>query len=670
MILAPPHSADEARPRGLGYGARINGAWYRLAVGPETPLQLLVQDELAERTQQGVNSFENLLKTGYAFIRGNFTGGEGLDRYPRTPPGPLDDTRYWASNNVDLRRPKAGKPYSISLANRYDTWFTLPDPITEVRATVERLYAARGTGIATWLTDADPSPDVLFTFPAAVKSFDMTDAEEGVALLTDGTVWYKPVESDTWTKITDPVLHHVLGVWILKGRVIIWRDDVATASRGELVEVGLVSTGPPNNPSFALAETVIDTFHAEVLGLVDAGMCILAMTTDRTIRSYSFQQGAVDEPPVLALQSTSPMPKGEQPFAIAHNSSILFILSAWQGTVRGYAAEMLDEKFNFIVGNLTLVREWTDVVVSTDPMIRQVGTARDSFLWLIPTAAGPTDLWRYDLVTTGIHRHARVSETLRDGVTWWRDRVYVFTRGQPQLARTSPLFQAEGWLITPLVNFNLNADINWTELTIQAYDLGIAGPQVEVSISAVDEALLDHRHPSWRIVAQLTSPTIDVLEVPLVNEAWPKLAMRLVLRPHSNGAGTPHVTQVGLRGIPAATETTVELPISVSDQVEAPGRMPVRIAGHGNMLLDSLMALRGTAVDVEVVAPPMRVRGVVRSVSSMISYLSHRGSVGHYAMVQILGEPLPSGSAQLGLGGQGIGIGLLGVATLGIGDDT
>jgi hypothetical protein len=671
VTLAPSHAENETRPRGLGYGARLGTAWYRLAVHPDAPLTIQTRDQLAERSADGTNAFENMLKTGFAWVRGDFTGGEGLDRYPRTPPHPLDDTRYFLSENLDLRRPGAGRPYSITLSRRHEPWYTAPSTITEVRATVDKLYVAYEDEIRGFLDDGDPSPDTLFAFPAAVVSFDVSDSDEGIALLTNGELWHKPIGTDTWTEITAGagVLDDITGVWIVKGRVILAQRDPASAVAGKLVDLALGVTGTPAVPTYSVTPFTVDTFAADVLAVEDSGMCVLAITTDRMIRSYVPRSDAAADPPVLALQSLTPMPRGEQPIAVAHSSSKLLILTAHENVLRAYAAVQHDELTNFVIGDLTELRTWESVQIPTNPMQRLVMATRDEFRWLVTTEGEGTDLWRYDLVTTGLHNHVHVDDDHMEGLVVWQERDYTYDLHTDQLSRTSVFYEASGYLITPLINFNLNTDINWTELSIQAFDLiAGGGAQVLIYISSDDAALLDPDHESWRLALSLTSPTIDAQLVPLAGERWPKLALKLELRSWPDGAGSPRVTQVGVRGIPAAQEVVVQLPMSVADQVEAPGRMPVRIPGWGDELFDELLELRGHALDLFLVEPPLRIRGVVTQVAQPVTYISHRGSPGRLCMVEILGDVLAEDASQLGLGEPDLGVALLGVSLLGVGE--
>jgi hypothetical protein len=96
--------------------------------------------------------------------------------------------------------------------------------------------------------------------------------------------------------------------------------------------------------------------------------------------------------------------------------------------------------------------------------------------------------------------------------------------------------------------------------------------------------------------------------------------------------------------------------------------MPVRIPGWGDELFDELLELRGHALDLFLVEPPLRIRGVVTQVAQPVTYISHRGSPGRLCMVEILGDVLAEDASQLGLGEPDLGVALLGVSLLGVGE--
>ena len=125
------------------------------------------------------------------------------------------------------------------------------------------------------------------------------------------------------------------------------------------------------------------------------------------------------------------------------------------------------------------------------------------------------------------------------------------------------------------------------------------------------------------------------------------------------------MTRIALRGIPAHRDLIMMVPFNVSDEVSAPGRRPTRIPGLGYSLHENVLNLVGSSVEAIVIDPPMGFRGVVNNVSEPIEYLSDRGSVTRYVMVEFRGQRLvqtvpPTGDS-------GMGLGLMGIDIIGIG---
>ena len=128
---------------------------------------------------------------------------------------------------------------------------------------------------------------------------------------------------------------------------------------------------------------------------------------------------------------------------------------------------------------------------------------------------------------------------------------------------------------------------------------------------------------------------------------------------------TPKVTRIAVRGIPSHRDLIMLVPFNVSDYVTAPGRKPIRVPELGNSLHTQVLDLVGSSVEVIMLNPPMGFRGVVNNVSEPIEFLSNRGSVTRYIMVEFRGQRLTQTVAPTG--DSGIGLGLMGIAIMGIG---
>jgi len=109
------------------------------------------------------------------------------------------------------------------------------------------------------------------------------------------------------------------------------------------------------------------------------------------------------------------------------------------------------------------------------------------------------------------------------------------------------------------------------------------------------------------------------------------------------------------------------VPLNVSDIVSAPARKPTRIPGLGNSLHEQALALVGQNVEAIVLDPFVRFQGIVNNVSEPVTFVSNRGSVTKHVMVEFRGNRLPGTATQAPTGDDGIGLGTMGIATMGIG---
>jgi hypothetical protein len=130
-----------------------------------------------------------------------------------------------------------------------------------------------------------------------------------------------------------------------------------------------------------------------------------------------------------------------------------------------------------------------------------------------------------------------------------------------------------------------------------------------------------------------------------------------------NGTESPILTRFSVRGFPAHRDFIVDVPVNVSDTVSAPGRMPYRIPGLGNFLHTRLLDYSGRSIRLTVLDPPLMVDGVVDQIAEPTNYISDRGSVTRYCQVRIRGTITDGTSVGAN---QGLGVGKLGVSTLGI----
>ncbi len=689
MTFGPLPTASQDRPRGLGYGARLGDLWLRLAVSDDEPLRTYTQDSIAQRQADQSNVYENVLDIGFDFARFDLSGGEGLDYFPRPlreDQRPGDAIRYFDSYNIDTSRHRPGDATSIKLSHITEQWWDSAEAAGDLRflaASNTHLYATGGTEIHRFDSWSDSVPDTSTDFtPQIVESLAIDSADNGILLLDNGAVYKKEVGSATWTVLvnTASALDDAYRLWIVKSRVIMAKAPTnGVYSLGEL-------TWDPGTLATTYAE--FDTFKADVFSVIDADTAILAVTGDGKIRSYVPQADAAGDVPAITLRGISDIPGTEIPYAIGHSLGRVLVLTAVRSAsdastthdIRAYSGVVLDERFDFIVGELELLKEWIGAAETAyegtlNHQQPQVVSDRDTFYWLIRegvTDTTETNIWRQDVVTKGISRYINdpvpITDLRANSLVIWKNRLAWTWLTDATVRRVADNYQASGWLISPNINFGLNTEINWVANTLHAIDVANTGDaQIELWVSTDPTAINDWEHVSWTLVERINNQFEGGIENPLLEVSGATLAYQVRMYPNQSGAGTPQLTRTAIRGLPAHRDFIVEIPISVSDSIEVPGRRRQLISGYGNEVHKALLAMQGGHYELQVMQPPLNMRGVIDAILEPVPYISDRGSVGKVMMVRFRGNYVPAGQQSFITGSETMGLGLLGVAILGIG---
>ncbi|RLB63351.1 MAG: hypothetical protein DRH08_11200, partial [Deltaproteobacteria bacterium] len=428
-------------------------------------------------------------------------------------------------------------------------------------------------------------------------------------------------------------------------------------------------------------EVEVNTASSPYWSVVESGPAVVAACGDGTVRTFTpdTSQGGTYE---LEAKGRTTMPEGETPILLGSNAGVLLILTTSDteetfndgGTLeplqvlRLYQAEVLDARFDFIVGQLQLRRTW---VASTHEGLetRNMTSTRDEiFFYVRELIDGDLSegLWRMDVVTNGLSRMFTtpgrnlngliVFDSLAGGIDFDSGKVIVTDRDH---------YQDTGWMVFPNITFGVNTPITWMASIVEAQGLAHSGAQVELWRSSDPEALLDWQDDSWILVQRLSSPGGTNIEIPMLGVRSRTLALQLRLFSHTSGLGSPQVTRTAMRGIPAHRDTVMVVPIDVSDTVSVPGRAPLKVPGMGYTTHSKVLSLVGDNIQAILLDPPMLFEGVVNNVSEPVTFLSDRGSVTTYVMVEMRGQM--SVTTIPATGDAGSGVGLLGVATLGIG---
>lgn len=656
-------------PKGQGYGARVDELYVRLAPTPgESPVRTYTRDSLAPRQDQRGNIYENVLDIGYAWARTDWSGGEGLDWDPRDltlfqGETQLDKVRFWDSQNVDVSREGPGDPYTLDLTRETVAWGNAVTDPRDLTVTQVFIYVADGTVIS-WYQSWDNLTAVAFDNIGTIVEAMAGAPNDGVmAIGADGEVYFKKEGLSTFVSVYIPTGPRPAadGVWYVKGRWIV------TATNGDVAELLEMQ---PAADGLTATEVVIDTADGTFWSVVDSGPAIVAAVSDGTVRSYTpFIEGS-DPSAVgqLIPRGRTDMPDGEFPYLLGDVAGTLMILTLADdtgigtSTARSYTAEVLDARFDYTVGALQLKRTWfktTDAPNVTNEMI----TIRDELFWSIHEDDGIEWVWRFDAVTTGLSRHIETgTDDLFSIVVF--DQIPGGRTASEIRILASASRQSEGYIITPNISFGLNTDIAWISTVIEARNLE-GGAAVELYRSTDPEAILDRDDPSWQLIRRITNDAQSGVEVPLVKLLSRSLAMKIEMFPSTDFLITPQVTRIGIRGIPTHRDLILELPINISDNIEVPGRRPVRIPNYGDEVHRELLNMVGQHIEVVVFDPPLAFRGIVDNILEPTRWISPRGSSGERAVMQLRGDRITA--TEVATGNEGLGLGLLGVAALGIG---
>jgi hypothetical protein len=669
------------RPRAQGYGALIGDDYFRVAPDNDVPLRIHTKDSLAQRSDQRGSPEENVLEIGYVFSRSNLTGGEGLDWWPRQSGEreiPTDPIRFWDSSNIDIRRPEAGFPYTLELVPNFVNFWTPGGTPVDMGTSRDSIFVIHGTTVARFDDWGDTTAEDTDNIGVTLTQIAVGPDGSVAVLDNTGEVWFKGSQTDTYILVYDTATDgdEATGVWWVKDRIIIATNDPATATQGALVEFLPTMGGTPAAPTAVPASyDTFDTFEGECYDVVDAGHAIVAAFSDGSIRSYVPQSDTAGGVPVLTIRARTQVPTGEVAYRLGHNLGSLMIFtveeipSSTKTTVRLYLATVLDERFDYVVGALQLVRVWENTVQTVPAYTQNIVSTRDEVFFAIPEATNTWNLWRLDLVTTGLFRHAAPVQTGMLGLVFF-DGIVGWLEGGDVVIEDTTTLATDGYVIMPNITFGLNTPINWVAFTIDVLGLETGGTKVELYRSTDATSILDPDDPGWVLVASLTDPAQSGLEEAIIKTTSKQLALMIKLYSSTNGLISPVVNRTAVRGLPKHRDWIVDIPINVSDMVEAPGRMPLRVPGWGNKTHTKLVSLQGASTTIVVFDPPITIRGVVETILEPTAYITHRGSQGRRCIVRCLGVLVGTDPLAAVQGTEGLGISTLGIGTLGIGEVT
>jgi len=650
-------------PKGEGYNALVEGQWVRTAPNKQQPIRMYTRDSLAPRSDDTGSVYENTLDLGQAFVRADFTGGEGLDWSPRqltrlAGEAAIDQTKYWDSANINISPPRQrGDLYTIQLSGLLEIWHNQAG-LVDLATSDNYIYVAFDALVQWWDDWGAVVPVDSKATSGTIAKIVASPTGDICALLADGTV-EESINDAAFVPVTG-LTGLATNIWYAKGRFIVEDDD--GAGNAVLREIAGAAASDP-----------FDTYRGTCHSIVSSGPAIVGALSDGTLRSYVPEQANQEDPTSvnLVIRGRTQVPEGEVPYLLGSNAAVLIVLTratneGVDNTIRAYQAEVLDGRFDYIVGQLQSIREWVGAGDTID--IRQnMATTRDEIFWMVQETPAEDSVWRYDLVTAGLSRHIAQTQ-LSTGLS-----LIVFDERAAMVSATNiwysgDLFVDEGYMIFPNVNFGVNTDISWLATTIRALGIVAGGKQIELYYSTDPTAITEPDvGPSgkWKIASRISAPGQEEVEELLTNVTARSLALQLRIYASAGGTSTPKVSRVAVRGIPSQRDWILELPINVSDIVEVPGRMPLTIPELGDSLHRSMLDKAGRSLTIDVLDPPFLFTGIIDSILEPTEYVSDRGSSSVRIVLQCRGSQRDVTISSVG--DAGLGLGLLGVETLGIG---
>ena len=662
-------------PKAEGYNIRIGQRWFRTVANHSTAIQIGTRDSLAERIEQDGSIYTNVLDIGYAWGRTDLSGGEGLDWSPREialeqNQTALDEIRFWDSNGIETSRPDtAGEQYSLRLAQVERDWGgVVVDPV-DLGTSDDFIYIADGDTVS-WYDSWENPVAVGSAVPSVgdrIVAIAVAPNDTVMATVEDGNCYVKTPASPTfeiaYNTGVPPTHLDAKGVWYVNGRFILTAyDDEESSQLWELAWDG----------TDWVPDAEIDTATSPFWSVVESGPAIVSACGDGTVRTYT----PTDDDISLSLlpRARTTVPTGETPILLGANAGVLLILTTTdriendRQELRLYQAEVLDARFNFVVGQLQLKREWLGAEHEALVTRNMTNTRSDIFFFVKEERQGILyeSLWRFDVVTSGLTRQASLLDIDLNGIVIFNNSHGAIDFANARIVvGDKDLHQTFGYMIFPNITFGLNTDIAWLTTIIEAHDLVDQGAQIELLRSTDPEAILDPDHPSWVLVQRISAPGGQSLEIPLVNLKSRTISLQLRIASSQQNTLSPKVTRIAIRGIPAHRDLIMVVPVNVSDYVSVPHRKPSRVPGLGNDLHTEMLDLVGSNVEALLIDPPLLFRGIVNNVSEPIEHLSNRGSVTRHCLVEFRGQRLAS--VATATGDAGMGLGLMGIATLGIG---
>ena len=631
-------------PRASGHNAKLGDLLVRTAETKDMPIQIVTRSTQAPRSDDAASIYEEVDDIGFTFARFNHTGGEGLAWYPprsgKIVPE-LDPIRFYDSKNLAIGREVEDVPYRVELARSYELQDT-SQTFVDVFASNSAIYTAYSLSIKehTDWDDVSPTTHTLTGTTGPILCIFGSRADDVCVITTEGDMFVKPKGATAFALCYEAGVtgEALTAGWWAKGRVMAQRGKASTIATAELLEINFAVGGTAGSPTVTPTVDVIDTFDATVNCVVDASVAIVAALSNGELRSYVPQSDTAGTDPSLTIRGTTPMPTAEEPYNIGFGSGKLIVLTTNKtgtGHVHAYSANVLDSRYDYVVGNIQLLRDWKNA--SDEPDIRHnMVSTRNAIWWLVSLDSGQCELWTYDVITTGVFHWVEIGAGIGLSLVSSQD-VFGLLLGDEVWNRGDG-YKDSGYLITPNINFGRTGDMAWVQASVFADQLSAAYGTIALYRSTDPDAIYDANHVSWQLVGKLNDTSQSGNEMSLNGLVSSQIALKLVVEGPTAQNNTPRLLRYNIRGIPAARDWEITIPINISDLIEVPYRQPYLLPGWGEALYQAISSFEGQNMRLTLYNPESEFEGIINGVSVPIDYRPDRGSATRYCMVQLRGS--------------------------------
>ena len=651
-----PTTADVTNPHRKGYDFRLDNLLFRAAISPDRQLVIRSAEFPAQQIDLQQNPEDITTNIGQIFSRNDFSGGQGLDYAHKRSLTEKDTTRFFDSKGVDVFHSDDETSYNLHLL------YTTADKNVKGAGTTfagSNNYLAQTTNGDLYVTDQAAiykSTDNGATWGAVTTGLTINNNFTGAAAVGDqlyfttatGTSAGELIlfNGSSWSELShDQTSNALTGVWFAKGQLFISGDDGSVAYLWAVNPIGKTWT----SSDLAEADAIVTFEDSHTISqVVDAGAVVLAASTSGDIFSIKDVSGTM----TLFGQTNIPF---EEVHSIAAAEGIVFFgtKDKSQAVGRFYRAELVTADNLYVLANRQLVKEW--VISGQDTTPKHMFVTRDSVYCGIKESGTESFLWRYYLPTAGFARDIKMGASgFITGITQSNGKFVVVVAGADVYLESS-LYESEGYVILPNVDFFTSEVKQWVGTTVE-HDEITDSRRVQCFISTKEATIDNPDSSNWELTNDSTTG-FGGTEFQ-INRNARYLNLKVVLSANQDFTATPTFRSVSARALPRPQLIVVDIPVNISDQVERPNRKRITVKNLGEAVYQELKQKEGDSVTLELYDPSETVRGVVESVAYPVINNANIGSVTQYCTIRVRGvraaDVIQSSVNTLGIGALGV----------------